>query len=60
MQFEIYRDADKRWRWRLRQANSLVIAESAKTYAKRSQVLNAIRGIMVHAADAKVSEPVNV
>ncbi|MFE1602561.1 YegP family protein [Methylobacterium sp. ID0610] len=35
MRFELFRDADGHWRWRLRATNGEVIADSAEGYARR-------------------------
>ena len=36
MRFELYRDAQGHWRWRLRAANGNVVADSAEGYVHRA------------------------
>lgn len=50
--FEAYLDASgKQWRWRLRAANGLIIADSAEGYAKHGNAIRAaetVRGLLRH------------
>lgn len=43
MRFVVYHDAGKGWRWRLKAANGLVIADSGEGYATRSNAVRAVR-----------------
>lgn len=42
MYYEVYKDANGEWRWRLRAANNQVIATSGEGYANRADCLTAI------------------
>jgi len=35
VKFEVYKDDDGRWRWRLIQLNTLIVFESSESYARR-------------------------
>ena len=39
---EIYRDANREWRWRLRAANGRIVADSGEGYRRR---VSALRGV---------------
>jgi uncharacterized protein len=54
MYFELYQDAAKEWRWRLRAANHRIIADSGEGYQNRADCLHAIDLIKNGAAEAKV------
>jgi len=41
-QFEVYKDNDKLFRWRLRGSDNAVIAESCEGYCNRSECENAV------------------
>lgn len=42
MHFEVYRDANKDWRWRLRAANGETIAVSSESYRRKQSCLDSI------------------
>ena len=39
---EIYRDAKREWRWRLRAANGRIIADSGEGYRRKASLLGGI------------------
>ncbi|WP_209835607.1 DUF1508 domain-containing protein [Ruegeria sp. HKCCE3926] len=43
MYFELYQDRSKDWRWTLKAANHLTIADSSEGYRNKSDALNGIR-----------------
>jgi uncharacterized protein YegP (UPF0339 family) len=44
---EIYRDAKREWRWRLRAANGRIVADSGEGYRRRASVYRAIECVLV-------------
>ena len=42
MYFTIYKDAALQWRWNLRSANHLIIADSAEAYHNKADCLHGI------------------
>ena len=42
MQYQVYRDANYQWRWRLMAANNRIIANSGEGYHNQSDCLHAI------------------
>lgn len=43
--FSIYKDQEGDWRWRLRAANGLIIAESGEGYTRERDAKRAVRGV---------------
>lgn len=43
--FETYQDKAGEWRWRLRAANGLIVADSAESYAKKANALRAATAV---------------
>ena len=43
--FSIYKDQEGDWRWRLRAANGLTIADSGEGYTRERDAKRAVRGI---------------
>jgi uncharacterized protein YegP (UPF0339 family) len=39
--FEVFKDDDGGWRWRLVQRNTLIVAESSESFARRSDAKHA-------------------
>jgi len=39
--FEVLKDADRGWRWRLVQCNTLIVLESSESFARRSDATQA-------------------
>ena len=54
--FEVYRDAKKEFRWRLKAANGQTIGTSGQGYRDKGDCRHAIDLIQKGAADAKVEE----
>jgi uncharacterized protein YegP (UPF0339 family) len=54
--FEIYQDARKEYRWRLKAANGQVIATSGQGYKSKADCRHGIEVIQREAATAKVEE----
>jgi len=42
---EIYRDAKREWRWRLRAANGRIVADSGEGYRRRAAVCEAVKRV---------------
>jgi uncharacterized protein YegP (UPF0339 family) len=45
MKFEVYKDAAKEWRWRLKAENGNVLAESGEGYKNRNDCLDGIDSV---------------
>jgi uncharacterized protein YegP (UPF0339 family) len=54
--FEIYEDARKEYRWRLKAANGQVIATSGQGYKAKADCRHGIEVVQKEAANAKVEE----
>ncbi len=54
--FEVYRDAGKDWRWRLRHQNGRIIAESGEGYEAKADAMNGIDAVKTDAPAAPVVE----
>jgi uncharacterized protein YegP (UPF0339 family) len=54
--FEIYEDAEGKWRWRLRHRNGNIMADSGQGYAERTGVEEAIHGVKRNAPNAEAEE----
>lgn len=52
--FELYQDADDKYRWRLVHDNGNIIADSGEGYATRQKAREGIESVKVNAADADV------
>ena len=53
-QFEVYRDNEKLFRWRLRGNNKQLIAESCEGYWNRSDCENAVNQVRTTASTADI------
>lgn len=53
MRFELYKDHNGEWRWRLRTTNGNVVADSAEGYRRRQDCERGI-AIVKSAADAPI------
>ena len=42
MTYQVYKDIQNQWRWRLRAANNRIIATSGEAYINKSDCLHAI------------------
>lgn len=54
--FELYEDASRSWRWRLRDTNGKIVADSAEGYSSREAAEAGIRNVRDCAADADVGD----
>jgi hypothetical protein len=54
--FELYQDAGKDWRWRLRHTNGRIIAESGEGYEAKVDAKNGIESVKADAPRATVVE----
>lgn len=52
--FEIYRGRDNRFRWRLRRANGLIVADSGQGYLRRDDCESDLAWVKAHAAELPV------
>lgn len=52
--FEVYRDAENEWRWRLRHRNGNIIADSAEGYSSKMSALNGVDTVRSVARDARI------
>jgi len=50
--FEIYEDAEERWRWRLRHDNGNIIADSGGSYSRERSVTDAVDRVVEYAPEA--------
>jgi uncharacterized protein len=55
MQFELYRDGNGEWRWRLKAANGQVVATSGEGYVARSDAEHGIELVKRNAASAPIT-----
>ena len=55
MKFELYKDGNNQWRWRLKAANGRIIADSAEAYVNRQDCVNGIK-LVQDSADAPIIE----
>ena len=56
MKFEIYRDAAKEYRWRLKAPNGQIVASASEGYKAKADCEKAIESIKKGAAGAKVED----
>lgn len=54
--FEVYKDSEEQWRWRLRHRNGNIIADSGEGYSSRTAAQDAIESVKVNAPDAPDEE----
>lgn len=52
--FEMYEDAEGKWRWRLVHANGNIIADGGEGYASRQKCQQGLRSVKENAPDADV------
>jgi uncharacterized protein YegP (UPF0339 family) len=55
MYYQVYKDSQSYWRWRLRTANHKIIADSAESYVNKSDCLAGIT-LVKQSANAPVYE----
>jgi len=54
---QIYRDAKREWRWRLRASNGRILADSGEGYRRRAAVYEAVKRVRsILAGDVPVVE----
>jgi len=54
---EIYRDAKREWRWRLRASNGRIVADSGEGYRRRAAAYEAVKRVRsILAGDVPVVE----
>lgn len=54
---QIYRDARREWRWRLRASNGRIVADSGEGYRRRAAVYEAVKRVRsILAGDVPVVE----
>ena len=54
---QIYRDAKREWRWRLRASNGRIVADSGEGYRRRAAVYEAVKRVrFILAGDLPVVE----
>jgi uncharacterized protein YegP (UPF0339 family) len=54
-QFEVFKDEDHGWRWRLVQRNTLIVAESSERFARRSDAKRAAETVRREIGAASVA-----
>jgi hypothetical protein len=54
--FELYRDSQNQWRWRLRASNGRTIADSSEGYHNKQDCLDGINLVKSEAPGAPVEE----
>ncbi len=52
MKWEIYKDVNKQWRWRLKAANGKIVADSAEAYNHKGDCMRMVDLIRSHAAES--------
>ena len=55
--FEVYEDAEGKWRWRLRHDNGNIIADSGEGYASVQKAKQGIESVKSNAPDASIEQP---
>ena len=55
-EFELFRDRNDEWRWRLRHRNGNVIATSGEGYTRKHNARKGIRSVVENASGAEISE----
>lgn len=53
--FDTYLDKADKWRWRLKAANGLIVADSAESYSSLAAVRDAAERVKKNAGDADVN-----
>ena len=54
--FELFRDRNDEWRWRLRHRNGNIIATSGEGYTRKHNARKGIRSVMRNASGAEIGE----
>ena len=54
--FEVYQDAQKEWRWRLKAPNGQTIATGGEGYSSKANCLNGIESVKKNAPAAEIEE----
>jgi uncharacterized protein YegP (UPF0339 family) len=57
--FELYEDAEGKYRWRLVHDNGNIIADSGEGYANRTKAKQGIESVKTNAPDAAIEEVEN-
>lgn len=52
--FEVFKDDDSGWRWRLVQRNTLIVAESSERFGRRSDARRAAEAARAEIAAAEI------
>ena len=52
--FEIYKDEDRGWRWRLIQRNTLIVVESSDSFGRRGDAKRAAEKARQEMAEAPI------
>ena len=55
--FEVYKDEARGWRWRLIQANALIVAESSESFGRRGDAKRAAEKAREEISTAPVEAP---
>jgi uncharacterized protein YegP (UPF0339 family) len=53
---EIYRDARREWRWRLKASNGRILADSGEGYRRKSSAIHGARRVRELIAAGKIKE----
>ena len=54
--FEVFRDQDEEWRWRLRHRNGNIIATSGEGYTRKHNAWKGLQSVMKNAPEAELTE----
>lgn len=54
--FEVFRDSDTEWRWRLRHRNGNIIAVSGEGYTRKHNAQKGLRSVVENSPDAEITE----
>lgn len=54
--FEVYRDHEENWRWRLVHQNGNIIADSGQGYSSRAAAKKGVRSVKNNAPGAPIKE----
>lgn len=46
MKFELYKDKDGEWRWRIKAANGKIVGDSSEGYKNKQDAINMINAII--------------
>jgi len=54
--FEVFRDAQEEWRWRLRHDNGNIIADGGEGYASKQKAREGIESVKANAPGAPIED----